>query len=847
MKQGMEEKGAGDGRKRQGPARQLHHYPDFVNAVPAFNDLLVIDLSRRLSGAFAARLFADHGADVIMLEPPDGHPLRSEAPFLHDLPGPDRSALHAFANWSKRSLLIHDPEQAADWLACADVVVTTDRPSDLERWPLRTMRDDAVHLSLTAYGLDSPLAESEAGNLTINARCGWSYINALRDEPPLALPSRQSGFVGGLAGFVAAAAALRRRDQSGDAELVDVREFEALLHTGYPWTIQAVYLDRGTSRGAAGGRGRHEPGPLYDARDGRMNFGFGDWHNWQQAMDLFNLPDQGARPELQQHGSRYAQDMSDVQAGVARELASMDKWPLFHQLAKLRCISGVVQTVPELAEHEQLESRQFIVHTTLDGETVRASGNPHPMDPPSWAMHSPAPTLGSAAGSAATSETPAPKPRVQTSPTSPITQITQTGPLDGVRVLTFTQAWSGTFGTQLLAMLGADVVQIEALQRVDIWRKVSPLIPPAVRDDSRRQHPLNTQGLYNAVNLNKRGVTLDLNSDQGRDLFWRLVPGFDVICENFRPGVLAGWGINLPALAVQRPDIILAHISGYGQTGPYAAYPANGATTEPMSGIASIHGYEGDHSMNTGGLFPDPISGFSMAAAVIAGLHRRDRVGGPQRIDVSMMEAMALLVGDAVIEHDATGRTPAPIGNRHRQYAPHNVYPCLGDDEWAAIAVQSDNGWQALCTELGRLDLSDDPRFSTAAARKANEAELDRIISAWTSSQNAREVERRLVAVGVDASRVYPPYELFSIPDPHLLDSGCFQSIDHPETGPSWLAGPPWRFSGPEDRAMRPSPTVGEHSFEVLSQELGVSRGQYDSLVAAGVTGTIYDLPAPPP
>ena len=154
--------------------------------------------------------------------------------------------------------------------------------------------------------------------------------------------------MGGLAAFVAASAALRRRYESNQPELADVRELEAMTHTVYPWTIGSIYQGTGWSRGATGGRPRGEPGPLWDAADGRMNFGFGDWHNWREAMALFNLPDQGAREDLQARNARYSKDLSAVMAGVARELPGMKKWPLFHQLAALRCISGVMQTIPEL-------------------------------------------------------------------------------------------------------------------------------------------------------------------------------------------------------------------------------------------------------------------------------------------------------------------------------------------------------------------------------------------------------------------------------------------------------------------------------------------------------------------
>ena len=803
----------------------------------AFAGLRVVDLSDRLSGAFAARLFADYGADVALVEPPGGHPLRAEPPFLDDQPGAERSALHAYANWNKRSLCAADDAEVAAAVRWADLVISSQAPAAIDA---RALRGDAVHLSVTPHGLEGDLADARGNNLTASARCGWAYINAYQDEPPLQLPSRQAGYVGGLAGFVAAAAALWRRGDSAEAELVDVSELEALAITCMPWAVGDIYYARGDSRGPMGGRQRGEPGPLYRARDGQINLGFGDWHNWPQAMELLNLPDQGAREDLIPHGGRYTRDMSAVRAGATRELPAIERWPLFHALARLRCISGCLQSVDELVENEQLVERGFVAQTSIAGRAVRAAGAPGRVEPPIWSAPRSASRLGE--------HSEALRREFKESSAPPATTAAPrcggaAGPLDGVRVLAFTQAWSGTLATQLLSLLGADVVQIEALRRPDIWRTVGGRVPPGVHDEQRTQHPLNTQGLFNAVNLNKKGITLDLNSEAGRELFWRLVPRFDVVAENFRPGVLDGWGITLETLSEVNPRVILAAISGYGVTGPYAPYPANGATTEPMSGFSSIHGYEGDEGMNSGGLYPDPVSGYTMAGAVLAALHRRERVDGPQRIDLSMIESTASVCGDAIVELDATGRVPRPLGNRDRRHAPHNIYAAAGG-EFVAIAAESDADWRAIAGLIGRAELGADPRFADAVSRKANEDALDAIVSEWAQGRDAGGIERLFTEAGLIAARVASFYQVYDEPEPRFAASGFLQLVDHPEVGPSWLAGGPWRLSGPLDTTLRPSPCLGEHTQQVLAEELGVTAEEYEALVAAGVSGTLDEAAA---
>ncbi|MDA1147829.1 MAG: CoA transferase [Chloroflexi bacterium] len=803
--------------------------------IRAFEGIRVVDLSARLSGAFAARLFGDFGADVMLAEPHEGHPLRCEPPFLDDQPGVERSVLHAYANWNKRSVVLEGAAHLRSLVEDADVVVTTASPVGSELTAaLGGLRADAVHLSVTPHGLDGPLAEAPGNNLTASARTGWAYINGYLDEPPLQMPRQQSGYVGGVAGFVAAAAALLRRDATEACEQVDVSEAEAFALTVHPWSIAAIYEDIGWSRGPAGGKTRGEPGPLWQTSDGQINFGVGDWHNWPQAMRLLNLPELADREDLQSDVGRHTKDLSAVVAGAARELASMERWPLFHALAAIRCQSGVVQDIADILKDPQLAARDFLVETQIEGRAIRAAGAPAKVGPSPWQLDRPAPRLG------AIERAPMRTPRVA-SKRRPAKPPSPEGPLAGIRVLSFGQAWSGTFGTELLALLGADVVQIETLDRHDVWRRVRGNVPAGLVDPTRTQHPLNTQGLYNSVNLNKRAITLDLAPERGREMFWQMLPNFDVLADNFRPTVLPSWGMTLETLNESRPGIVYASISAYGTDGPLRAYPGNGATTEPMSGLSSLHGYEGDPGMNTGGLYPDPVAGYFFAASVISALHQRDQTGEPQRVDLSMMEAVAVVCGDAIAEYDATGRVPRPIGNHHARIAPHNIYAAR-DGEWLALAAESDEAWRMLAQHLGRPELTEDARFSTMAARKTNEAALDELVGAWVATQDAVEAERDLGTIGVTAARVVPFYELYSRPDPNMAARGFIGPIDHPEAGITLLPGRPWRFSAVDAAPLRPSPCVGQHSREVLREELGIGDEEYAALVAARITGTLDDL-----
>lgn len=802
----------------------------------ALDGVRVLDLSTRLAGAYCARLFGDFGADVRMLETERGHPLRLEPPFLGGQPGPERSLLHAYVNANKTSWLDDDEGALTEQIAGADVIVTTEAPWPVRlRGALQSARPDAVVLSITPFGLEGPLAGAAANNLTLSAMSGWSSICGYEGEPPLTLPRHTSELLAGVASFSGGAAALVRRQATGHGTLVDVSELEAMIVSSAPWSLAMIFDPGGYTEAVH----RHDRGraPFLRAADGDLVVVLGQGPFWRDAMTVLGLAEL-ADANFDEPEQRR-QLLTAAQGRIEEAVARRPRMELFENLSQVRGVAGVVQNTSDLLDNPHLRARDYFVETMVDGQRVERPGPPVKLSASPWAVKRDAPRLGEHEVSSEAAVWPR-----RAEPTAGSggrgAAVPPETPLAGVRVLTFTQAWSGPLGTELLALLGADAVQVEARRRPDVWRMYvagyNTPVPRQIADPSRRQRGWNTMGLYNATNLNKRAITLDMQDPRGAEIFWRLLPRFDVFAESFSPHVLPNWGVTYETLQDARPDIIFASLSGYGATGPYANYPANGATIEPMSGLSSLNGYEGDRAGNTGGLIPDPIGGMFLASSIVAALHHRARTGEGQQIDLSMMEVMTSHLGDAVMERSANGVLRGPGGNRHPRIAPHGVY-ATRDGQWLALSAEDDAAFGSIAERIGASDLTVDPRFATADARKANEDALDDLIGAWCAKQDAESAASALLASGCAAARVSTLPEVLLSPNPQVVSRGFVTEQEHPEAGVHAIAVAPWKLGGRSVPLMRPSPCMGEHSFEIFRQELGMERAEYEALVAAGVTG----------
>ena len=386
--------------------------------------------------------------------------------------------------------------------------------------------------------------------------------------------------------------------------------------------------------------------------------------------------------------------------------------------------------------------------------------------------------------------------------------------------------------------MGAEVIKVESTRAWDPHRTIvgSGNLP----DGERGADPWNRSGWFNTLHMSKRGITAEVSHPGGKALIEELVSVSDVVVENFRAGAMARRGLGYEDLRRLRPDIIVASMPAFGNTGPWRDFIQYGIGQEQLGGIASMNGYLDDASpVKSGVNFGDPISGAHAAGAILAALLHRRRTGKGIFLDLSQLESTISVVGEHVLGYQMNGRAPRNVGNRHPVYAPHGVYRCRGDDSWVTIAVGSDREWQELCHAMGQVALCDDPRFVDVLARHRNHDVLDEIIGEWTEDNDAVDVMHTLQARSVPSSPVLSGEGIFN--DPQFQERGLLQLVDHPSAGPYLMPGVAWKISKTPGEIRWPAPRLGEHNEYVYGELLARTDAEIAELGSEGVIGTVPD------
>ena len=410
--------------------------------------------------------------------------------------------------------------------------------------------------------------------------------------------------------------------------------------------------------------------------------------------------------------------------------------------------------------------------------------------------------------------------------------------LGGLRILDLSQVAAGPYATMFLGFMGAEVIKIESLSRMDINRGKARPSPDDLRvypDGDPGEHPWNTTAHHVHRNINKRSLTLDLGAKRGKELFLELAKVCDVLVENYRGSVMDRLGLGYDVVSRLNPGLIYMKISSQGANGPEANYGSLGSTLEQTAGLASITGYDDGLPLMTNLVYPDPVVGILSFGALMTALRRRLKTGSGCLVDLSQREVTTMLLGEAILDFSVTGRIAGTMGNRHRDMAPQGVYPCSGEDMWVAISVSSDEEWESLCKVMGQPHLATDSRFADPKSRRNNHDDIDLVISTWTETQDHYQVMYLLQAQGVPAAPVLKGGEV--IDDPHLESRGFWDVVNHPEAGTYKQVTTPWLLSNSPRATSTPAPGLGEHNYQVLSGLLGLSKSEIDTLAQKGVIG----------
>jgi len=400
----------------------------------------------------------------------------------------------------------------------------------------------------------------------------------------------------------------------------------------------------------------------------------------------------------------------------------------------------------------------------------------------------------------------------------------------------------GSVATRLLADFGAEVIKIEDRTRIDTPRKL-----PLYRDEDARNFgeevvgaDPDKGGLFNNYCRNKLGVTINMRSAEGRRLAERLIAASSVVTENFAPGVMERWGLTYERLRELRPDVVYARMSGYGHSGPHAAYRSYGPVVQAVSGLSFISGLPGREPSGWGLSHMDNQAAFYNSAAILMAIRHRMLTGEGTEIDVSAIETGISLLGPVMLEVTVNGRATRgpcyPAGNRleHPPAAPHGVYPASGEDRWVAIAVFNDEEWSRFADAIGRPAWTADERFASQRSRWENQDALDEAVATWTSQRDRYEATKLLQEAGVRAGAVQNAQDLNET-DPQLAHRGVFFQMDHPVIGEARFEGVPVHFDGIAADNWRSGPLLGEDNEYVFKELLGVADDEFAELTASGV------------
>ena len=789
----------------------------------------VVDLSSGIAGAYCTKILADGGADVVKVEAPEGDPLRGwSASGASISPGED-GALFSFLACSKQSVVV-DPHDGADvamverLLASADAVVWSQGSSVAECGSLRPREihrryPHLIVTALTPFGLDGPWHDRPATEFTLQAWSGGAIGigRGSQDRAPVYVGGQVGDWIAGAYAAAMALAFRARALRDGYGELVDLSmlETQILGLTYYPVTFYEML-----GRPWRTERRPTVPG-VAQAQDGLVALGCGTAQQW------FDLCAMAGHDEWIDEASELTiTEQANLHAAELYEWLRHEKVDDVRDLASaFRIPSSPVGNGENVTTMDHFVERNAFTTNPRDGFVQ--PNHPYRLSGATLRSATSAPRLGEHTHIHRGQALP---PR----PTPKDTPHRDRLPFSGLRVLDMTTFWAGPSCTHMLGMLGAELIHLESTSRPDGTRLIAGI--PATDDQWWEKSPI-----FSALNTNKLSLTLDFQTERGRDLLRRLISTCDVIVENFTPRVIDQLGLDFDSVRALRNDVVMVRMPGFGLDGPWRDNPAFAYIIEDASGLSWLTGYS-DRNPYEPYSVGDANAGVHAFNALQLALEHRRRTGEAVLVEAAMVDAALNVAAEQVIEHSAYGSLLQRAGNRGPLAAPQNLYKCADVDEfdradcWVAVAVTSDVQWEALRDAIGRPEWAMGPELAHDAGRRVHHDLIDEQLAAWCLPRTGDAIVETLWAAGIPVGKVMQPHRQTELPQ--LRHRGFFEHVGHPVNMAAPHSTLPVNLSnGPEHFHRRAAPLLGEHNHQLLGQ-LGLTSEEIAALEDDGVIGT---------
>ena len=772
----------------------------------ALTGFRVVELAESVAGEYCGKLLADFGAEVIKIEASGrGNPTRAMAPVLDDGVGCEGSALFAYLNTNKQSVVLDGAaaERLDEIIAGADAVIDDQATACAGRHP------GVVFCSITPFGQTADAEFDNAKSINVFQASGWGMhtpSHANPADPPLQGPGRFLGdYEAGLEAALCTVSSLFCRLHTGQGEFIDVSQ-HAVLVSRADCILGRFITGEVPAEGGRGDFDQQGPASFFACADGFVYLYMTSRAHWLGVKALLGHPEwlDGFDDDWLEF-SVTPEKVAACQQGFAAWVKDLAKEAAAEQAQRLGVPLVPVNDAADLHDSPQYRHRGFfqdVRHPVLG--TAAYPTVPYALSASPAEITTPAPALGQHTELVLNRlDTPHAVPAVKSAQLKP-PKNPRGGPLQGVRVVELTKVWAGPYAGKLLALLGAEVIKIETASHPEEMRAYGGT-------------DINHAPFFLSINPEILSVDLDIKSPGDMARLRELIARSDIVINNLRPGAMERQGLGYQQLTEIKPDIISVSIKMWGNDGPLGHQTGYAPCFAALAGLASLVGYPGGPPLGASMRYGDSTVGAAAAYAAVAALLHRELSGAGQFVDVSAVETLSSMIGDCLLEHSLTGKRLGPNGNHHPDMCPHGCYPCA-DGSWVTVAVANDAEWHRLCDVLDATALSDDLRYATVGERRNHVEALDPDLARLTRNHNAEQLAHRLRAAGVPATKSATSIDV--IGDQRLWDRELYRFVSDHREGQRPILGPSWRLARAPARIARGAPDLGEDNDYVLHEIL---------------------------